>query len=79
MWETVSSTNIVSGSPGIGLPSSLRLCPHDPQGNEEDDANDNEEDDAIITREDSIPDVSQRGSDVSVGAEGQRFLPTCHT
>ena len=32
----------------------LRLCPHDPQGNEEDDANDDEEDDAIATNDDSI-------------------------
>ena len=55
--------------------NALRLCPRDPQGNEEDDADDDEEDDAITTREDSIPDVSQRGSNVSVGAEGQRFLP----
>ena len=43
--------------------------------NEEDDAADDEDDDAIITREDSISAESQRGSDVSAGAEGQRFLP----
>ena len=78
MWETVSSTNIVSGSSGIGLrhdDDALRLCPRDPQGNEEDDADDDEEDDARVTDVDSIPDVSQRGSNVSVGAEGHRLLP----
>ena len=42
----------------------LRLCPRDPQG---------EEDDAI--NEDSIQAESQRGSIVSADAEGQRFLP----
>ena len=53
----------------------LRLCPRDPQGNEEDDADDDEEDDASVADVDSNTDVSQRGSSVSVGAEGQRFLP----
>ena len=53
----------------------LRLCPRDPQGNEEDDADDDEEDDASVTDVDSNTDVSQRGSSVSAGAEGQRFLP----
>ena len=53
----------------------LRLCPRDPQGNEEDDANDDEEDDASVTDVDSITDVSQRDSNVSVGTEGQRSLP----
>ena len=48
----------------------LRLCPRDPQGNEEDDAADDEEDDAIITREDLISAESQRGSNVSAGTEG---------
>ena len=43
--------------------------------NEEDDADDDEEDDASVTDVDSITDVSQRGSNVSVGAEGQRLLP----
>ena len=47
--------------------NTLRLCPRDPQGNEEDDA------DAI--NEDSISAESQRGSNVSADAEGQRFLP----
>ena len=55
--------------------NALRLCPRDPQGNEGDDADDDEEDDAIITSEDSISAESQRGSNVSASAEGQRFLP----
>ena len=53
----------------------LRLCPRNPQGNEEDDAADDEEDDAIATNEDSIHAESQRGSNVSADAKGQRFLP----
>ena len=53
----------------------LRLCPRDPQGNEEDDADDDEEDDASVTDVDSNTDVNPRGSNVSVGAEGQRLLP----
>ena len=52
----------------------LRLCPRDPQGNE-DDADDDEEDDAIATNEDSFHAESQRGSNVSADAEGQVFLP----
>ena len=46
-----------------------------PNNEEEDDANDDEEDDASVTDVDSNTDVSQRGSSVSVGGEGQRFLP----
>ena len=51
----------------------IRLCPRDPQGNEEED--DDEEDDASVTNVDSYTDVNPSGSSVSVGAEGQRFLP----
>ena len=81
MWETVSSTSIVSGSlVPLELDcrhddDALRLCPRDPQGNEEDYAADDEEDDAITTNEDSFPAESQRVSNVSADAEGQLFLP----
>ena len=47
----------------------------DPQGNKEEDATDDEEDDASVTDVDSITDVNPSGSKVSVGTEGQRFLP----
>ena len=42
---------------------------------EEEDADDDEEDDASVTDVDSITDVNPSGSIVSVGTEGQRFLP----
>ena len=51
----------------------LRLCPSDPQRNEEDDAEDDEEDDAI--NDDSLLAENQGGSNVSADAEGQVFLP----
>ena len=51
----------------------IRLCPRDPQGNEEDD--DDEEDDASVTDVDSITDVNPSGSKFSIGTEEQRFLP----
>ena len=53
----------------------LRLCPRDPQGNEEDDDDDDEEDAAIATNDDSFLAEDQGGSNVSVDAEGQEFLP----
>ena len=52
----------------------IRLCPRDPQGNEEN-AADDEEDDASVTDVDSITDVNPSSSIVSVGTEGQRFFP----
>ena len=55
--------------------TALRLCPRDPQGNEEDDADDDKEDDAIATNDDSFHAESQEGSNVSADAEGQVFLP----
>ena len=42
---------------------------------EEEDANDDEEYDTSVTDVDSITDVNPSGSKVSVGTEGQRFLP----
>ena len=53
----------------------IRLGPCDPQGNEEEDADDNEEDDASVTDVDSITDLNPSGSIVSDGMKGQRFLP----
>ena len=53
----------------------LRLCPRDPQGNEEDDTDDDEEDYAIATNDDSLHAESQGGSNVSADTEGQVFLP----
>ena len=53
----------------------LRLCPRNPQGNEEDDYGDDEEDAAIATNEDSLLAENQGGSNVSADAEGQEFLP----
>ena len=54
----------------------LRLCPRDPQGNEEDDDDDDDDEDAAIaTNVDSFLAEDQGGSNVSADAEGQEFLP----
>ena len=47
----------------------LRLCPRNPQGNEDDD-DDDEEDASIATNEDSLLAENQGGSNVSADAEG---------
>ena len=53
----------------------LRLCPRDPQGNEEDDDDDDEGDAAIATNVNSFLAEDQGDSNVSADAEGQEFLP----
>ena len=53
----------------------LRLCPQDPQGNEEDDDENNEDDTAIATNVDSFLAEDQGGSNVSASDQGQEILP----